>query len=130
MAVANEFRLEGKTAAITGAGSGIGRAIALKFATSGALVHLLDVNLPQAQAVAEEIKNAGGSATAWQCDVSDHAQTAATFRKMFAKGRLDILVNNAGISQIGNIENTDEEAFDRILRINVKGYYNCIHASV
>jgi len=126
----NEFRLDGKTAAITGSGSGIGRAIALKFAANGASVHLLDVNLPQAEAVAEEIKNAGRNANAWHCDVSDHAQAAATFQKIFANGRLDILVNNAGIAQIGTIENTSEADFDRILRINVKGYYNCIHASV
>ncbi len=131
MAAGNEFRLDGKSAAITGAGSGIGRAIALKFAASGASVHLLDVNLPQAEAVTEEIQKAGGSvATAWQCDVSDHARTAVTFQKIFAKGRLDILVNNAGISQIGSIESTNEAEFDRILRINVKGYYNCIHASI
>jgi NAD(P)-dependent dehydrogenase (short-subunit alcohol dehydrogenase family) len=125
-----EFRLDGKAALITGAGSGIGRAIALKFAGSGASVHVLDVNLPQAEAVASEIKKAGGNATAWQCDVSDHTQTAATFQKLFAGVRLNILVNNAGISQIGKVENTSETDFDRILRVNVKGYYNCIHASI
>jgi 2-keto-3-deoxy-L-fuconate dehydrogenase len=125
-----EFRLDGRTAVITGAGSGIGRAIALRFAASGASVHVLDVNLPQAEAVASEIKKSGGDATPWGCDVSDHAQTAATFQKLFASVQLNILVNNAGISQIGNVENTSEADFDRILRVNVKGYYNCIHASI
>lgn len=125
-----EFRLDGKTAVITGAGSGIGRAIALKFAANGASVHLVDLNLPEAEAVAIEIKKSGGDATAWLCDVSDHAQTAGTFQKLFASVRLNILVNNAGISQIGSVENTAEADFDRILRVNVKGYYNCIHASI
>ena len=125
-----DFRLDGKTAAITGAGSGIGRAIALKFAASGASVHVLDVNLPQAEAVVNEIKKVGGNAVPWLCDVSDHAQTAATFQKLFASVGLNILVNNAGISQIGTVESTGEADFDRILRVNVKGYYNCIRASI
>lgn len=126
----SDFRLDGKNAVITGAGSGIGRAIALKFAANGARVHLLDLNLLQAEAVAAEIKGRGGNATPWSCDVSDHSQTAATFQKLFANELIHILVNNAGISQIGNIENTTEADFDRILRVNVKGYYNCIHAGI
>lgn len=126
----SNFKLDGKTAVITGGGSGIGRAIALKFAANGASVHLLDVNMAQAEAVAAEIKNSGGNAAPWLCDVSDHAQTSATFQKLFTKARLNILVNNAGISQIGTVESTGEADFDRILRVNVKGYYNCIHASI
>jgi len=126
----SEFRLDSKTAVVTGGGSGIGRAIAMKFAANGASVHVLDLNLSEAQTVAAEIKNSGGTATAWLCDVSDQAQTTATFSKLFETGRLDILVNNAGIPQIGNIENTPEADFDRILRVNVKGYYNCIIAAI
>jgi len=125
-----QFRLDGKTAVITGAGSGIGRAIARKFAASGASVHVLDLNLADAECVAREIKEAGGSAAACLCDVSDQAQTLSAFKKIFENARLDILVNNAGIPQIGNIENTSEADLDRILRVNVKGYYNCIFASV
>jgi 2-keto-3-deoxy-L-fuconate dehydrogenase len=126
----SEFSLDGKTAVITGAGSGICRTIALKFAANGAAVHLFEVNQPQAEAVAAEIRKAGGDATPWLCDVSDHAQTAATFQKLFASFKLNVLVNNAGISQIGNVENTAEADFDRILRVNVKGCYNCIYASI
>ena len=130
MASSNDFQLDGKSAVITGAGSGIGRAIALKFAANGAAVHLFDLNLPQAEAVASEIKSAGGKATPWLCDVSDQAQTLSTFQRLVVNERIHILINNAGISQIGNIENTSEADFDRILRVNVKGYYNCIHAAI
>ncbi|HKR84671.1 MAG TPA: SDR family oxidoreductase [Terriglobales bacterium] len=130
MASTNDFQLDGKSAVITGAGSGIGRAVALKFAANGAAVHLFDLNLPQAEAVASEIKSTGGNATPWLCDVGDQAQTLSTFQKLVSNQRIHILVNNAGISQIGNIENTSEADFDRILRVNVKGYYNCIHGAI
>jgi 2-keto-3-deoxy-L-fuconate dehydrogenase len=126
----SEFRLDGKTAAVTGAGSGIGRAIALKFAASGASVHLLDLNLGDAESVAAGITKSGGSARPWLCDVGDHVQTVSVFKKLFESVRLNILVNNAGVAQIGSIENTTEADFDRILRVNVKGYYNCTFASI
>jgi NAD(P)-dependent dehydrogenase (short-subunit alcohol dehydrogenase family) len=64
------------------------------------------------------------------CDVSNHDETSATFRNIAEVTRIHILVNNAGISQIGTVESTSEADFDRILRVNVKGYYNCIHASI
>jgi NAD(P)-dependent dehydrogenase (short-subunit alcohol dehydrogenase family) len=125
-----EFRLDGKSAVVTGGGSGIGRAIALKFAANGASVHILDLNVADAEAVASEIKAAGGTATAHGCDVTDQAAVIAAFRSIIQRGKIHVLVNNAGISQIGNVESTTEEAFDRIMRINVKGYYNCIFACV
>ena len=130
LSVANEFGLDGKMAVITGGGSGIGRAIALKFAASAATVHILDVNLQDAESVASEITNSGGGAWAHACDVGNQAEVISTFATIARQGRVDILVNNAGISQIGSVENTPEEAFDRILRVNVKGYYNCIFACV
>lgn len=129
-ASSSSFRLDGKTAVITGGGSGIGRAIAIKFATNGAGVYILDVNLQDAQSVADEIHRGGDKASAFACDVSNQAQTIEVFQKIFAGARVDILVNNAGISQIGNVESTSESDFDRILRVNVKGYYNCIHACI
>jgi NAD(P)-dependent dehydrogenase (short-subunit alcohol dehydrogenase family) len=124
------FRLDGKTAVVTGAGSGIGRAIALKFAVNGASVHILDINSQDAQSVADEIHKGGGKASAVACDVSNQAQTIEVFQNVFGAARVDILVNNAGISQIGNVESTSESDFDRILRVNVKGYYNCIRACI
>jgi NAD(P)-dependent dehydrogenase (short-subunit alcohol dehydrogenase family) len=80
--------------------------------------------------VAREIADLGGQATVHVCDVSDHAETISTFKGIVERTPIHILVNNAGISQIGTVENTSEADFDRILRVNVKGYYNCIHACI
>ena len=122
------FTLEGKTSVITGGGSGIGRAIALRFASAGSSVRILDLNFPEAGQTAHEIREAGGNAVAFSCDVTDQAAVHSVFDKIFQKDRVHILVNNAGVSHIGNVESTTESDFDRILRVNVKGYYNCIHA--
>jgi len=126
----NEFRLDAKVAVVTGGGSGIGRAIALKFAANGAAVRILDVSQTDGETVAAEITRAGGTASAYGCDVSNQQQVRATFSEMARQGNLNILVNNAGVSHIGNAASTSEEDFDRVLRVNVKGIYNCIHAGV
>lgn len=115
---------------ITGAGSGIGRAIALKFAANGAKLHLLDINQKDADAVAAEISQAGGFAQAYACDVTSQDEVGAKFKEISQRGPIQILVNNAGISHIGNVENTAEADFDRVMQVNVKGYYNCIQACV
>ena len=124
------FSLSGKTAVITGAGSGIGEAIARAFAKQGAHVEILDLDEAGAAKVAQEIR-AGGSA-AWQrCDVSDAAAADAAFESVWQKHqRLDILVNNAGIAHVGNVLNTTEADLDRIYRVNVKGVANCLRAGV
>jgi NAD(P)-dependent dehydrogenase (short-subunit alcohol dehydrogenase family) len=127
---ASEFRLDGKSAIITGGGSGIGRAIAHKFAANGAAVHILDISPKDAETVASEIASAGGTASSYGCDVGNQAEVVARFADIFGRGRIHLLVNNAGISHIGNAESTPEADFDRVLRVNVKGIYNCIHASV
>jgi 2-keto-3-deoxy-L-fuconate dehydrogenase len=93
-------------------------------------VRILDLNLNDAEAVTKEIATAGGSASADRCDVSDQKQVISTFDHLAKQSRVEILVNNAGISQIGNVEATPEDAFDRIIRVNVKGYYNCIYVSI
>ena len=121
------FSLHNKKAAITGAGSGIGLAIAQVFAQQGAEVYILDLNEASAQAAVQSILDQGGKASAYACDVSNQPQVKAVFQEI---GALDILVNNAGIAHIGNAENTSEVDFDRVMNINVKGVYNCLHAAI
>lgn len=126
----DQFRLDGKTAIITGGGSGIGRAIGHRFARNGARVTIVDLNRAQAENTAKEIAAQGGEAHVYECDVSNHEQVNHAFREIFGLGRTDILVNNAGVSHIGDLEHTAESDFDRIFRVNVKGAYNCLFATV
>lgn len=121
------FTLEGKIAAITGGGSGIGRAVAKVFSKQGATVHIIDVSAENAQKVAGEIESAGGKAFTYACDVSNQQQVNEVFQKI---AQINILVNNAGIAHVGNVENTTEEDFERVFRVNVKGVYNCLFAVV
>lgn len=121
------FKLDGKIAAVTGGGSGIGRAVAKVFSKQGATVHIIDVSEENAQQVLGEIASGGGKAFAYACDVSNQQQVNEVFQKITG---INILVNNAGIAHIGNAENTTEEDFERVFRVNVKGVYNCLHAAV
>jgi len=125
-----KFRLDGKTAIVTGGGSGIGRAISLCFAANGAMVNIADLNREQGEQVAKEIRDAGGKAAAYVCDVADAQGVRKTFEEIFASGRVDILVNNAGVSHIGNVETTTEADFERVMRVNVWGYYHTMRAMV
>jgi NAD(P)-dependent dehydrogenase (short-subunit alcohol dehydrogenase family) len=121
------FNLTNKTAAITGAASGIGRAIAMLFAKQGASVHIIDFNLAAAELVVSEIKAIGGSAHAHAADVSDQNIMVNIFEKI---GKLDILVNNAGIAHVGTIETTNSADFDKVFRVNVQGAYNAMFAAI
>lgn len=121
------FKLDGKIAAVTGGGSGIGRAVAKVFSKQGATVHIIDVSEENTQQVLAEIESGGGKAVAYACDVSDQQQVKEVFQKITG---INILVNNAGIAHVGNAENTTEEDFERIFKVNVKGVYNCLHAAV
>jgi 2-keto-3-deoxy-L-fuconate dehydrogenase len=125
-----DFRLDGKVAIVTGGGSGIGQAIALRFAASGAAVRIADVNLEQANVTVKQIAEAGGDGTAFACDITDQQKVRESFQEIFAKERVEVLVNNAGISHIGTLETTTEADFEKIFRVNVKGMYNCMQASV
>ncbi len=120
------FSLKGKSAVITGGGSGIGKAISMLFAKQGAKVYILELNEESAQQTVEEIK-AFGEAQAFSCDVSKQDQVLATFAKM---EKVDILVNNAGIAHVGNLEKTAEADFERVYQVNVKGAYNCLYAAI
>ena len=115
---------QNKTAVITGGGSGIGISISVLFAAQGAQVHILDLDVEGPSKVVDEIVKAGGKATAYKVNVANQEEVTSTYKKI---GSINILVNNAGVAHIGKAETTMEADFDRIINVNVKGVYNCIH---
>jgi NAD(P)-dependent dehydrogenase (short-subunit alcohol dehydrogenase family) len=116
------FSLTDKVAVVTGAGSGIGAAIAVAMAQHGAFVYIAERNEQTGAAVAEKIVAGGGAAEFIALDVGDRAACGAcAARVLGAKGRLDVLVNNAGVGAIGDVLTTKEEDLDRLWRVNVKG---------
>lgn len=127
---AQSFRLDGRVAVVTGGGSGIGQAIALKLAAHGAVIRVLDVNESASAATCQQISATGGTASAHLCDVTSQPDVKALFDQLFSGDRVQILINNAGISHVGTVESTTEADFDRVVRVNVKGFYNCMHAVV
>jgi len=125
------FRLDGKVAAITGAGSGIGAAIARRFAQQGAAVAVLELDVAAGGAVAAELAAAGADAVCLPCDVTQDAQVRAAFAAVQQRfGRLDLLVNNAGIGHVGTAETTAEADFDRLFAVNVRGVFLCTRAAL
>ena len=121
--------LEGRSAIVTGGGSGIGQAIAERFSRAGARVALLDVT--DASSTVEAIHANGGEAIALVCDVTRQRAVDDAFAQVVQRwGALDVLVNSAGISHIGTAADTSEEDFDRVYEVNVKGVYNCLRAGV
>ncbi len=115
-------------AVVTGGASGIGLAISQRFADSGARVHMLDINREAAEAAASGI--GGGRATAHACDVTLKEDVLSVFLEISRENHIDILVNNAGISHIGNLEQTSEQDFEKVMRVNVSGFYNCMSACI
>ncbi len=120
--------LKGKTAVVTGASRGIGRAIALKMAENGANIALIYAGNNQgAQAVCEEISSLGVTATAYQCDVSNFEATKQTIGNILeAFGSIDILVNNAGITADKLVLQMSQQDFERVVDTNLKGAFNMI----
>jgi len=120
------MRLSGKTAIVTGGGSGFGAGIARKFAAEGAQVFVVDINLEGAQAIADEI---GG--TAVSCDVSSGSSVSNLAKTVLSQGSLDILVNNAGITHLPSaMEDVTEEDFDHVFNVNMKSVYLTARAFV
>ena len=125
--------LDGKSAVVTGAGSGVGRVSALRFAEEGALVVVADINLDNAKETVRQIESAGGSAIAVGADVSDEPQVQAMIASAVDQyGRLDILFNNVGIPtpRLGLIfEDHTLEDFNRLVAVNLGGVFlGCKHA--
>ncbi|MBQ9400252.1 MAG: 3-oxoacyl-[Bacteroidales bacterium] len=121
--------LEGKVALITGASKGIGKAIALKYASEGADVAFTDIVINEETTA--EIAAFGHRVKAYQSNAADFAQTQATVEQVLADfGRIDILVNNAGITRDGLMLRMEEAQWDAVLTVNLKSAFNYIHAVV
>lgn len=121
------FSLQDKNAVITGAGSGIGKAVAVLFAKQGAAVHIIDLDETNAAATLAAIEENGVKGSVHTCDISKQADVAAVFNKI---GAFSILVNCAGIAHVGKADTTSEADFDRVFNVNVKGTYNCLHGAL
>ncbi len=126
----SSFRLDNKVTVVTGGASGIGQAIALCFAEHGANIRIVDLNSEAAQQMAERIAEIGGTATAHLCDVTDAAQTKKMFGEILALSRVDILINSAGIAHVGRLDNTNDEDFERVFRVNVLGTHHALRETV
>lgn len=123
-------RLAGKVAAVTGAGSGIGRATAVLFAQEGAAVGVIDVNSAAAAETVEQIAANGGKALALTADIVQQAQVAAVFDQLVGEfGHVDVLYNNAGTNSSGSVLTSTEDDWDRCMAINVKGTFLCSQAA-
>ncbi len=124
------MKLEGRIALVTGAGQGIGRAIALKLAGEGATLVINDIS-PSAEEVAIKIKAGGGEAVAILADVSSAADVSRMIEQITSQyGRIDILVNNAGIARDSLIMRMTEEDWDKVLAINLRSVFLCTRAVV
>jgi NAD(P)-dependent dehydrogenase (short-subunit alcohol dehydrogenase family) len=121
-------QLSGKIGIVTGGGSGIGRAISESLASAGASIVIFDLDESAADETVSAIKSRDGKAIFAKCDVSSADAVAEALRVcQSAFGPPNILVNNAGIANIGTATTTSEEDFDRVMKVNVKGVYVCLH---
>ncbi|MFO7652390.1 MAG: glucose 1-dehydrogenase [Candidatus Krumholzibacteriia bacterium] len=125
-------RLTSKVALVTGGALGIGRESCLAMAREGAAVAVTDIKIDEAEAVVREIEEQGGTASAWNLDVSDGKQVQQVFAEVVEKwGRLDILVNNAGITGPNQpTHEIEEEDWEKLMAVNVRGVFLCTKAAV
>jgi 3-oxoacyl-[acyl-carrier protein] reductase len=123
--------LDSKIALVTGAGRGIGKEISLTFAREGADVVCLDLDFESASSTAKEIEKLGKRSMALKCDVSDLSEVEEVFKSALDKfGKIDILVNNAGITRDNLLLRMSEEEWDLVLKVNLKGAFNCCKAII
>lgn len=124
-------KLANRVAVVTGAGQGLGRAIALRYAAEGAWVAVVDMNEETAGAVADEIREAGGKALAYACDVSKRAQVEQTATAIAADlGPISILVNNAGVSRPAMLWKMTDEQWQTVMATHVDGSFYWLRAVV
>ena len=124
------MRLDGKTAVITGAARGIGRATALKFGQEGAKVAVCDISMESLNDLMDELNAINVDATAFEVDVTDRDAVNKMMNEIKEKyGSLDVMVNNAGITADGRLLKMEEQAFDKVIDINLKGVFNCGQAA-
>jgi len=121
--------LDGKVAIITGAGQGIGKTTALRFARDGAKVAVVEINEETGKSTADEINTQGSEALFVKADVSDHADAQRMVQAVQEHfGQIDILINNAGILRDAQLHKMTEADFDAVINVNLKGTFNCTQA--
>jgi len=124
-------RLKDKVAIVTGAADGIGLAISEAFAKEGASVVMCDIDMEKCKAEADRLLSKDLSAYALFCNVGDTPSVIEMVNNSIAKfGKIDVLVNNAAIAIPGKVTEMDEDDWDKIMNINLKGYFRCIKASL
>lgn len=125
------MQIDGRVAIVTGAGSGIGRAIALRFAQAGGRIVAVDIDGRAGEETAGVIRERGGDASSVSADVASEAQVRAAVDAATARfGRIDILVNNAAISGAGDVLDVTPEDWDRTLAVDLRGPYLCTRAAL
>jgi 3-oxoacyl-[acyl-carrier protein] reductase len=126
-----ETGLKGKVALVTGSGSGIGKAIALGLVAEGVAIAVNDVNQENANGTVAEIQDMGGRAMAIVASVADEAEVNEMVDRIVAEwGGIDILINNAGMADHFLIDDTEKDAWERVLAVNLSGTFNCCKAVV
>ncbi len=124
------FDMEGKVAVVTGGRQGMGRTHCIALADAGAKVVVSDISKEDCQKVVEEIKDKGGEAVAVECDISDKSAVEKMIEKAKETfGRVDVLVNNAGIVEFRDFLEMKEEEWDKVININLRGYFLCTQAA-
>ncbi|MFH1359628.1 MAG: 3-oxoacyl-[acyl-carrier-protein] reductase [Candidatus Omnitrophota bacterium] len=123
------MQLKDQVTLITGSARGIGKEIAITFAREGATVIISDVNAQMAQATSEELSQKGSPSDYFTCDVTNTQSVTEMVNKILDKyKRVDILVNNAGITKDNLLLRMSEEEWDAVLKVNLKGVFNCTKA--